>query len=44
MPIQIWGKSGVLAYFRLTIGYYGHIHWDMDFKFVLPLIYINIKG
>ena len=21
-----------------------HIFWDMDFKFVLPIIYINIKG
>ena len=44
MPIESWGKSGVLAYFWLKIGYSGHIFWDMDFKFVLPIIYINIKG
>ena len=44
MPIESWGKSGVLAYFWLKIGYVGHIFWDMDFKFVLPTIVINIKG
>ena len=32
MPIQSWGKSGVLAYFWLKIGYSGHIFWDMNFK------------
>ena len=25
MPIQNWGKSGVLAYFGQQIGYFGHI-------------------
>ena len=25
IPIQSWGKSGVLAYFALKIGYFGHI-------------------
>ena len=25
MPIESWGKSGVLAYFWLKIGYVGHI-------------------
>ena len=35
--------SGVLAYFGLEIGYFDHIFWDMDLKFVLPIIYINIK-
>ena len=44
MPIESWGKSGVLAYFWLKIAYSGHIFWDMDFKFVLPIIYIDIKG
>ena len=44
MPIQSWGKSGVLAYFGLKIGYFGHVFWDIDFKFVLPTIHINIKG
>ena len=45
MPNQSRGKSGVLAYFGLIIGSFGHIFWDMDFKFVLPIIYINIiKG
>ena len=44
MPIESWGKSGILAYFWLKIGYFGHIFWYMDFKFVLPVIHINIKG
>ena len=43
MPFEKWGKSGVLAYFWLKIGYFGHIFWHMDFKFVLPTIVINIK-
>ena len=44
MPIESWGKSGVLAYFWLKIGYSDHIFWDMDFKlFVLPIIYIYIN-
>ena len=25
MPIESWGESGVLAYFWLKIGYFGHI-------------------
>ena len=44
MPIQSWGKSGVLAYFGPKIGHFKHIFWDAGFKFVLPVIYINIKG
>ena len=44
MPIQSWGKSDVLAYFALKIGYLDHIFWHMDFKIVLPLIYININS
>ena len=44
MPIESWGNSGVLAYLWQKIGYFGHIFWDMDFKFVLPTIVINIKG
>ena len=44
MTIQSWGKSGFLAYFGLKIGYFGYIYWDMDFKFVLPIIYIKIEG
>ena len=43
MPIERWGKSGLLAYFWLKLGYFGHIFIDMDFKFVLPTIHINIK-
>ena len=43
MPIQSWGKRGNLAHFGLKIGYSGHDFWDMDFKFILPTIYINIK-
>ena len=38
---QYCGKSSVLAYFGLKISYFGH---NMDFKFVLPIFYINIKG
>ena len=41
MPIQSWGKSGMLVYFVPKIG---HIFWDMDFKFVFPIIFIDIKG
>ena len=44
MPIQSLGKSGFLAYFGLKVGYFGHIYWDMDFKCVLSVIYINIEG
>ena len=33
MPIQIWGKNGVLAYFGPKMGHFGHIFWDKDFKF-----------
>ena len=44
MPIQSWGKSGVLAYSGLKIGYFGHFFRDMDFKFVLPVFHINTKG
>ena len=44
MSIESWGKNGVLAYFGLRIGYVGHIYYDMDFKFVLPVIYSHIKG
>ena len=44
MPSKSWNKSGVLAYFGLKIGYFGHIFWNMDLKFVMPIIYINIKG
>ena len=44
MTIQSWGKSGVLAYFDVKIFNFGHIFWHMDFKFVLPIISIDIKG
>ena len=45
LQIQNWGKSGVLAYFGPKIGHFGHIFKNnMDFKFVSPIIYINIKG
>ena len=44
IPIQIWGKSGVLVYCGLKIGYFGHVFWDMGFKFVLPIIYNTNKG
>ena len=44
MPIESWGKSGVLAYFWLKIGNSGHIFEAMDFKCVLLAIHINIQG
>ena len=43
MPNQSWCKSGVLAYFGPQISHSGHIFWDMNFKFVLPIISIYIK-
>ena len=43
-PSKVGAKAGVLAYFGLRIGYFGHIYRDMDFKFVLTIIYINIKS
>ena len=44
MPMmQSWGKSGVLAYFGPKISHFGHNVWDMDFKFVLPIISIDIN-
>ena len=42
MPIRSWGKSGVPANIGAKIGYFGHIF--MDFKFVFPIISIDIKG
>ena len=44
MLIKSRGKSGILAYFGLKIGYFGHVFWDMDFKFVIPIVYNNTKG
>ena len=44
MPIQSWGKSGVLAFFGPKIGHFGQIFRDMDFNFVLPIMSIDIKG
>ena len=43
-PIELEGRVPMwqLAYFRPSVGYFGHIFWDMtDFKFVL--LTINIK-
>ena len=28
MPNQSWGKSGIITYFGLKIGCFGHIYWD----------------
>ena len=33
-----------MDHFGQIIGYFGHIVQDMDFKFVLPIICINIAG
>ena len=45
MLIQSWGENGVLAYFVPKIDrHFGHIFEDMDFNFVLPIIFIYIKG
>ena len=44
MPIQKMGESGILAYFEPKVCHFGHIFWDMDFKFVLPIINIDIDS
>ena len=44
MTIQSRGKSGVLAYFGPKISHFGHIFWGVDFKCVLSMIHIDIKG
>ena len=44
MPVQSWGKRGFLACFGQKIGPSDHIFRDIDFKFVFPVIYIDIKG
>ena len=45
MSIQSWGKSYILAvaYFGPKISHFGHKFGDMDFKFVLLIISIDIK-
>ena len=43
MPIQSWGKSGVLAYFELKIGCFGHFFEIWTSIFFSPIININIK-
>ena len=44
--MEVGAKIGVQAYlnFWLKIGYFVHLFWDIDFKFVLPTIHSNIKG
>ena len=44
MPIESWGKSGVLAYFLLKIGYFGHIYLIYGLQIYFAPIHINIKG
>ena len=44
MPIQSWGKSGVLTFFGQKICYFGHVFWGMDFNFFKNIIHIDIKG
>ena len=44
MPILRLGKIGILTYFAPKVGHVGHIFGDMDFKFVLPVINIDIEG
>ena len=46
MAIQRWGKSGVMTYFGPKIYHFGQIFRDsdMDFKYVLSIISIDIKG
>ena len=44
MPIQSWGKSGVLAFFGPKISNFGHIFWDMDFKLFCPSFPIILRG
>ena len=41
-PIEGRAPKWQLAYFRPNVGYFGHNFRDIDFKFVLPIIYIKI--
>ena len=43
---QLEGRAAKwqLAYFGPNDGYLGHIFWDIDFKFVLLIIYIKIEA
>ena len=41
MPINVQVKKWHLAYFVPIDGHFGQMLWDIDFKFVLPPIYIN---
>ena len=42
MPMQSKGRNGVLAFFVPKISHFDHIYGDMDFTFVLPIIFIDI--
>ena len=43
-PLEGRALKWDLAYFGPRVGYFGHIFWDISFKFVLPIIYIKIDG
>ena len=44
LAIESLRKSGILAQFGHIIDHFGHILCDMDFKFVSPIICIDIDG
>ena len=41
-PLEGHAPKWQLAYSRPKVGYVAQMFWDKDFKFVLPIIYINI--
>ena len=43
-PLEGRAPKWQLAYFRPKVGYFGQMFWDMDFKFVLPIIYHENDG
>ena len=43
-PLEGRAHKWQLAYIGSKVGYFGHFFKDINFKFVLPIIYINING
>ena len=43
-PLESRMPKWQLAYFWANGGHVGNIFWDINFQFVLPVIYIKIEG
>ena len=41
LPLKGMAPKWQLVHFGRKIGYFGHMFLDMDFKFVLPIIYVH---